>query len=144
MVARRRRERELRRCVAYLKASLRRHQVVSGEGQTHGAARTTFECAMHGAGVTHKVRTRPWMPLEEIEREHTALESITGTAGRHEIAGVMRSAARQREYMVERRAAMIETQRAVHAALAAVPQSGATHGLFLSHMRRHVRPPGPK
>ncbi len=80
------------------------------------------------------------MSLKEIEREHTALETITRTAGRHEIPGVVRPAAGQREDMIEGGAAMIETRRAIHAALTTVAQGGAAHGLFRGHVGRDLWP----
>ena len=80
------------------------------------------------------------MSLEEIERKHVALEAITGTTGRHEIARIVCSTAGQRHDVVEGGAAMIETHRAVHAALAAIAKRGAAHGLFRGHMRRHLWP----
>ena len=132
--------RESRLRVTFGRVPLRRHPVVASEGQTHGAACATLQCAMDRAGVAHKVRTSPWMSLEKIVWEHAALETITGTAGRHEIAGIVRPAAGQWHDMVKGGAAMIETQRAVHAALSAVAQGRAAHSLFRRHMGRYLWP----
>lgn len=115
-------------------ASLGCHSVVSCEGQTHRAAGATLECSVHRACVAHKIRSCPRISFEEIERKHTALETITRTTGRHKISGIVRSATSQREDMIEGGTAMVETLGTVHAALTAVTQGHAAHGLF----RRHV------
>ena len=75
---------------------------------------------MHRPRVAHKICTRPRMAREEVEGEHIALEPITRATGRDQIARIVRPTAGQRHHVVERGAAMIETRRAVHAALAAI------------------------
>ncbi len=80
------------------------------------------------------------MSFEEIEREHVALEAITGATGRDQIARVVRPASGQRHHMVERGSTLIKTRGAVHTALATVAQGGATHGLFRGHVGRHLGP----
>lgn len=95
---------------------------------------------MHRPRVAHKIRPRPRMAREEIEREHIALEPITGTTGCDEVTRVVRSAAGQRHHVIERGRAMIESLGAVHAALAAVAQRGAAHRLLCRHVGRHLWP----
>lgn len=80
------------------------------------------------------------MPFEELERQHIAFEAITRAARRDEIARIVRAAAGQRHHVVEGGAAMVESRRAVHAALATVAQGGAAHGLLRRHVRRNPWP----
>ena len=80
------------------------------------------------------------MSRKEVERQHVALEAITGTTGGDEIARVVRPAPCQGYDVVEGGAAMIETRRAVHAPLSAVVQGGAPQGLLGGHVRRDQWP----
>lgn len=93
---------------------------------------------MYRPRVPHEVRSRPRMAGEEIEREHIALEPVTRATGCHQVARVIRPAARQRHDMIEGRGTVIESRRAVHAALPTVAQGGAAHGLFRRYLRRHL------
>ena len=54
---------------------------------------------MHRPGVAHKILPRPRMAREEVEREHIALEPITGTTSRDKVARAIRSAAGQRHHV---------------------------------------------
>lgn len=124
--------------VALRLGALGGHQVVAGEGETDGATCAPLEGAMHGPCVAYEVRARPRMARKEIEGEHAPFESIARAASGHEVAGIVRSAARQRDDMIERRTVVIEAHRAIHAALTAVTERGPSHGLLFNHMSRHV------
>lgn len=109
-----------RREVNDARATLRRHQIFSREGQADRAPRPTLEGAMHRSGVSHEIRPRPGMAREEVEWEHIAFEPIARAAGRDQVARVVRPATGQRHHMIECGGALIETRRTVDAPLAAV------------------------
>jgi hypothetical protein len=136
MVASLRRRRE----VSGARATLRRHQIRPREGQANRTPCPTLEGAMHRPGVSHKIRPRPGMAREEVEWEHIAFEAIARTAGRDQVARIVRSAAGQGHDVVEGGRAMIESRGAVHAALPTVAQRRAAQRLFRGHLGRHVGP----
>jgi hypothetical protein len=121
-------------------ATLRRHQILSREGQADRAPCPTLEGAMHRPGVSHEVRPSPGMAREEVKWEHIAFEAIARAAGRDEVARVVRPATGQRHHMIECGGALIETRRTVDAPLAAVTQGGAPHGLLGGHVRGDLGP----
>jgi len=75
---------------------------------------------MHGTSVGDEVETCPRIAGEEFRREEIALEAITSSAGRDEIARRVDAALGEREDMVDRSEVELERGGAVDAAPAAV------------------------
>ena len=99
---------------------------LGGQGQTHGPARATLERAVYGARVPNEIRAGPWIPTEELVRQHVAFQSIARRARRDEVTRSVRPSVRHRVYVIERRNVQRQGNGAVDAASAAV-----THGSVL-------------
>jgi hypothetical protein len=80
---------------------------------------------MNYARVQEEIHPRQWVPDEEIVRQHVALQSVAGGAGRDEVAIGGHTAPRTRVHVVDRHMVMLEPRAAVHAAPAAVAHHGA-------------------
>ena len=83
---------------------------------------------MHGARISHEVRARVRVPLEELVRQHVSLHAVTRAAGDDKVARRVRTAARYRIDVVERRFKRVEVMRAVDATPAAVTHRRALEG----------------
>jgi len=99
---------------------------LGSQGQTHGSARATLERAVHRARVPNEIRAGPWIPTEELVRQHVAFQSIARRARRDEVTRSVRPSVRHRVYVIERRNVQRQGNGAVDAASAAV-----THGSVL-------------
>ena len=95
-----------------------------GEGQAHGAARLTLECAVHRACIVDEVAPRPWISQKELGGKHVRFQAIAGRTRGDDVARRMRAALGERIHMVERGAGVVELGRAVHASAAAVSNRG--------------------
>ena len=100
--------------------SLRGDSLACRERQTHRAPGSAFERAMHRAGVSHEVGTRPDVTYEEFVRLQVAFQTVAGSAGHDKVAGIVRTAAGQRDDMIERCGPVVEMRGTVDAALSAV------------------------
>ena len=78
------------------------------------------------------------MPRKEFERLQVTFQSIAWGTSRYEVARIMRTAARERDDMIERRGALIERNGAVHTALPAITQRHLSHGTFQRRVHQHA------
>ena len=99
---------------------------LGSQGQAHGSPRATLERAVYGARVPNEIRAGPWIPTEELVRQHVAFQSIARRARRDEVTRSVRPSVRHRVYVIERRNVQRQGNGAVDAASAAV-----THGSVL-------------
>jgi hypothetical protein len=81
---------------------------------------------MHGASIAYEVGSRPRVSSEELVRKHVALETITGSACRDQVARGVRPSLRDRVDVIERRDVERQRDGAVDAASAAI-----AHGSML-------------
>jgi hypothetical protein len=81
--------------------------------------------------VDDEVRARPRESREELGGEQIAFQTIAARAGKDDVPGNVRAAARQWMYVVKRRKVELERRRAVHATAAAVAHRGAFDGSLL-------------
>ena len=95
---------------------------------------------MHRTRVPHKVGTRPRMSGKKLEGKKISFESIARPAGDHEVARIVKPAARQRHDVIKRRGSLIEMRRTVYAALPAVVKGRPTHRPFQRRVNDPIRP----
>ena len=98
-----------------------------GEREADRSSRTAFERAMHRAGIAHEIRASPTMSSEEFVWLEVALEPIAWGTSDDQVAGIVRTTSCQRHDVIERRRTLVEMDRTVDAALAAVTQGHLAH-----------------
>src|SRR4051812_26569032 len=96
-----------------------------GVGEAHGAARGAFQRPMHGARISHEIRTCPRVVGKEVVRQEIAFQGVTAKAGENDVSGMMSAAMREGVHMVEGRGFKVERSATIDAASPAVAHGRA-------------------
>jgi hypothetical protein len=83
---------------------------------------------MYGVCMSDEVRPGPRKAVEEFRRQQVSLEPIAAATGKHEVAGVVGAAVRQRMNVVERGEIELQFGGAIYTASAAVSHCGVFYG----------------